>query len=323
MEEPDVTGGVDDGAVESSAWHGPMIGRLRNLSRQSGMRLDVTLDPTVQPFLMDHRIEGIPVLPGVMGIEAFAEAARILAPELDVVAIEDVTFESAVKFFRQQPRTLTVDTTFQPALDGVLASSRLIGTRTLPNRPEPEEQVHFTGRVRLGRAPMCAPIVPPRSAPQRAVLASDIYQVFFHGPAYQVLDRAWRENGFTIGLLAAPLPANHSPASERLIMAPRLIELCFQTAAIMELVEHGYMGLPRSVSRVRTIRASEEANGPLYALVRPGAEPESYDAHVVDASGTVFVELHGYRTVRWPVRVEERLLLPFCEGLGLAPVLAP
>ena len=40
---------------------------------------ETTLDPTTEPFLHDHQIEGTPVLPGVMGIEAFAEAARWMA----------------------------------------------------------------------------------------------------------------------------------------------------------------------------------------------------------------------------------------------------
>jgi hypothetical protein len=34
----------------------------------------------LQPFLHDHQIEGTPVLPGVMGLEAFAEAAQCLVP---------------------------------------------------------------------------------------------------------------------------------------------------------------------------------------------------------------------------------------------------
>ena len=44
------------------------------------MTIETTLDPEAQPFLHDHQIDGTPVLPGVMGIEAFAEAALCMLP---------------------------------------------------------------------------------------------------------------------------------------------------------------------------------------------------------------------------------------------------
>ena len=47
--------------------------------------IQASLDPAVQPFLHDHQIGGTPVLPGVMGIEAFAEAAISSSPAVSVV----------------------------------------------------------------------------------------------------------------------------------------------------------------------------------------------------------------------------------------------
>ena len=47
-----------------------MIGKITGMGVYSGLTMETTLDPKVQPFLYDHRIDGTPVLPGVMGIEA-------------------------------------------------------------------------------------------------------------------------------------------------------------------------------------------------------------------------------------------------------------
>ena len=72
----------------------PRTGRWSARCRWSatdGVVVRTTLDPARQPFLDDHRIDGTPVLPGVMGMEAFAEAAVLAAPDgyrLD--AVEDV-----------------------------------------------------------------------------------------------------------------------------------------------------------------------------------------------------------------------------------------
>ncbi len=59
---------------------------------QEGLTVETTLDPAVQPFLHDHKIDGTPVLPGVMGIEAFAEAARSMLPDWHVMRVENVNF---------------------------------------------------------------------------------------------------------------------------------------------------------------------------------------------------------------------------------------
>ena len=56
-----------------------MVGQVGDAG-DGGVVVLTDLDPAIQPFLDDHRIEGTPVLPGVMGIEAFAEAPACSPP---------------------------------------------------------------------------------------------------------------------------------------------------------------------------------------------------------------------------------------------------
>ncbi|HYN44129.1 MAG TPA: SDR family oxidoreductase, partial [Thermoanaerobaculia bacterium] len=83
--EWDETGGLDPAALPFAPV-GPMTGRLSAFLLHGGLVVETELDPKAQPFLFDHRIDGTPVLPGVMGIEAFAEAAAALVPGFRVVA---------------------------------------------------------------------------------------------------------------------------------------------------------------------------------------------------------------------------------------------
>ena len=53
-----------------------------------------------------------------------------------------------------------------------------------------------------------------------------------------------------VGLMAKGLPANHQPSEQPTLMAPRLIELCFQTAGLWEMGVQGRMGLPQHIDRV-------------------------------------------------------------------------
>src|SRR5207249_9689292 len=131
LNEWDATGGLDTaaaaGAVENrSPKPGPMIGTVAGMGLHSGLTIETTLDPNVQAFLHDHQIDGTPVLPGVMGIEAFAEAALALLPGWHVEAIEAVKFLAPFKFYRKQPRTVTVQAAFYAEGSALLADCRLI-----------------------------------------------------------------------------------------------------------------------------------------------------------------------------------------------------
>ena len=304
LNEWDTTGGLDPSAPEArknSAAQGPMIGDTSSMSMQRGLTIETALDPAVQPFLHDHQISGTPVLPGVMGIEAFAEAALFLLPGWQVAAIEDVNFLAPFKFYRNEPRTLIVDAAIHPQHDSLLADCRLTGRRLLPNQAEPQLITHFTGRVRLTKQMPITLAAPALGSPDGHIIdAVDIYRLYFHGPAYQVLEKAWSDGGQFFGQMAMSLPNNHFPPEKPTLMTPRLIELCFQTAGLWEMTVLGRMGLPQYVRRVCALRRPDLAVGGLYAVATPNPEEGSFDVDVVDAAGNYYVRLSGYRTVALP-----------------------
>jgi hypothetical protein len=131
--------------------------------------------------------------------------------------------------------------------------------------------------------------------------AGDIYQFFFHGPAYQVLERAGVSADQVIAQKRDPLPPNSEPAAARTLMAPRLVELCFQAAALWSMEVKKAMAFPLGVDSVVVYQQEEDAGDQnLFAILSPGSGGESFDARVVDESGRVYVELRGYRTVSRP-----------------------
>ncbi len=111
LQEFDSTGGLDVEGLERSRDRlpapGPMVGKITGFGIYSGLTMETTLTPSAQPFLNDHRIDGTPVLPGVMGIEGFAEAALSVHPDWYIETVEEVNFLAPFKFYKDDPRTVT------------------------------------------------------------------------------------------------------------------------------------------------------------------------------------------------------------------------
>lgn len=124
-----------------------------------------------------------------------------------------------------------------------------------------------------------------------------------------------------VGQMSTSLPSNHQPPEQPTLAAPRLIELCFQTAGLWQLTVQGLMGLPLYVQEVRLWRAPASADGRLYAVVTPHPKQESFNAHVVDAKGNCYIQVVGYKTVAVPDNVEAEKLKTLQAALDLQPAL--
>jgi acyl transferase domain-containing protein/NAD(P)-dependent dehydrogenase (short-subunit alcohol dehydrogenase family)/acyl carrier protein len=312
-DEFDPTGGL--ATVATSDSRSLMAAAAERFGIYTGLQVTTTLDPDEQPFLFDHQIDGVPVLPGVMGVEAFAAAASLAFPDLSVVAIEDVEFLAPFKFYRNEPRPVTVSVGFRRDGEHIVAKCRLIGSRVLANQPDPQVTTHFTGTVRLADTPPSVAGFPAPAAVGPELESGPVYDIYFHGPAYQVIDRVWNAGSDVVGSMAAGLPPNHMPADRSLATTPRLTELIFQTAGVWEIATSGAMALPRHIERVVYTGKPTRAVGQLRAVVTPQADG-SFDAVVVDEEGTGFVSLLGYRTVQLPTALDTAAATQLQEAIA-------
>jgi NAD(P)-dependent dehydrogenase (short-subunit alcohol dehydrogenase family) len=296
VDEWDATGGLDVSQMPASL----AVQTVKGAFVYSGWQMETTLDPQQQPFLFDHQIEGVPVLPGVMGTEIFAQAAALLAPGWRVAAVENEHFDSPFKFYRMEPQTLYLSAKLFPAAAGDLLAQVALHSRRKMVDGSVQEKAHFTARVRLTqREPEAQHIA--FSAPEFPITPAQIYRRYFHGPAYQVMAGAFVGDGLAVAPLAQPLPADTHPADVPLRMLPRLIELAFQTAGIYEMQTAGRMALPLALEKVAVL-ATPAATEALFARVQ--VRPDGrFDVSVVDAGGTVYVALTGYQTVALPGEV--------------------
>ena len=150
---------------------------------------------------------------------------------------------------------------------------------------------HFTGRVVLEpdrRRPRDDDAAAAAGRPRRR-LPTTSTACSSTAPPTRCWPASWRDGDATVGELAADLPANHARA-EPLVAAPRLVELCFQTAGVAELATDGSLGLPRRVRRLQVAPGAAETAGSLGGRdrrARPAAStPSCSTARVVSSSAS-------------------------------------
>ena len=303
-----------------------MLTRATGFSLDEGVILEADLDPTAEPFLRDHALNGIPLLPGVMGIEGLSTASQHIASALAsekggfrVTGLENIQFLAAFKFYRNQPRRVTWKARVIREGDRLVAYASLESTLTRYGR-DPERMLHFTGKVRL------EPVKTSREektgqAPAwkggEVIQSEEIYKLYFHGPSFQVLEAVEREGENVVGKLRADLPPMTNQA-EQLSTPPILVELCLQTAGIWEIGSTGTMALPRSIGSLKVYRVGVNGTA-IYAEVKQHENDEgrpSFDARVVDAKGRVYLEMEDYRTEPLPYSVEKEQLTPLQTWLN-------
>jgi hypothetical protein len=133
----------------------------------------------------------------------------------------------------------------------LVAECQLAADRTLPGSDVPRRTVYFTGSVRLSTQAAEQEKEQPLTLADGALVVSraEVYRLYFHGPAYQVVAQGWQDRGAAVAQFAADLPPNHEPADQPTVVEPRLVELCFQTAGLWEAGRTGRLAAGSRRSR--------------------------------------------------------------------------
>jgi NAD(P)-dependent dehydrogenase (short-subunit alcohol dehydrogenase family) len=215
-EDVEVVFGGPIGITESAAsrvtdHRDPLLNDRAELSRGPGGATEISrvLDPAYDLYLLDHQLDGKPVMPMAMSLELLAEIASSLEPDMHLAAVRDLRVLKGITL-HNGPQTLRVRAQARHAAHGsVMVDLR---AESMVDRP----QVCYTASVELKNA---AESVPP---PQRLALTNPrplgmtIDQAYekwlFHGPLFAgiVEIEALGENGIIARL---------SPSSPRRCLA--------------------------------------------------------------------------------------------------------
>ena len=205
------------------------------------MRFVTHLDPKVDLGLHDHRVDGIPLLPGVLGVELMVQALNLCLDE-PVTELRDVRFQKPVKFFNDDAMDIYVEV---EVLEEGHAKALLSTELTTP-KGKVIQRTHFIADAFVGERVEINRVLPDRlEMPRDPKLSrSDIYSRYFHGPRFQVLGDVSRmgEDGVEVESLRIGQGCRRRPRG--LCDASLFGEAGFQAAGLWEMAELGRMGLP-------------------------------------------------------------------------------
>jgi NAD(P)-dependent dehydrogenase (short-subunit alcohol dehydrogenase family)/phosphopantetheinyl transferase/acyl carrier protein len=256
-----------------------------------GIRAFRTLSLDTDGWIQDHAIDGIPVLPGVVGIELMAATAVMAKPGTRYVGARDVIFASPVKMHRGEPVELIIEAQpgEGPEVHCTVSSRRKLRTGRV------QETQHFEATMLVdlpgifGDTRAMQPL-PAAFFADEPLDKGAIYQRFFHGPIFQVLTEA--EAMAHEGMLGTA-QVDHDRIGTGLLTAPLVLESAFQAAGLHRMALDGLMALPASIEKVVLGRQAIDGE-PLQVMVR--RRGDLFDVDVDGPEGTV-LRLRGFKMI--------------------------
>ncbi|MCB9665585.1 MAG: aminotransferase class I/II-fold pyridoxal phosphate-dependent enzyme [Alphaproteobacteria bacterium] len=291
--------------------------RVPDTTRQ--LQVPLHLDTTADPYLLDHAIEGTPVLPLAAVADLLAWASARPTP----LEVRDLTLFAGV----------TVSTPVDLVLE-------VEGERALLRSAD--GTVHDTATV---RALTSLPEVPPspRGGAAPALSLREFYDhVTFHGPKLQGIERIERVgDDFVVGVVRTGQPRAWSPgtAREAFVVDPLALDSALQLAAYVAWIRYRRAGTPVSIGRLSLLAPLAPATAHAAEVWFGEASEDRFSATVVlrDAAGNavlvaqdVVAELRrvaeddGYTppadvadVARWPEVADLGVRLEGVSALGL------
>jgi acyl transferase domain-containing protein/NAD(P)-dependent dehydrogenase (short-subunit alcohol dehydrogenase family)/phosphopantetheinyl transferase len=254
---------------------------------------------TSDPWLLDHAIDGVPVLPGVIGLELMAAVAAPLFPGLPWRGARAVRFDAPVKVHRDGVTTVVIDAVATSTREArvLLSSQRRLATGRV------QRLDHFSAIVVFGEGlPLDG--LPSVFLPDEELDQSAIYKRFFHGPSFQVLQAVF---GVSQDGLVGEGAVRHAAVGEGLLTAPLVLEAAFQAAGLHQMIVAHTLALPFELDEIQLL--GQVADGQPLSITAQ-LDGDRYHVDVDAVSGPV-LRLRGFAMVeKGPVPPPERFPVP-------------
>ena len=250
------------------------------------------IEPTLTPWLTDHRVAGSVVMPATGYVEMALAAGCLTLGKPAEIEYLDITSPLVIPW--ADASAVKMHTSFSPD-DGILQIS---STDEHVSEPRP----HVRARVRALLTPQPAPLDlnPLQQRCPRPVTAADHYAIcasvgLTYGPAFRVLTELHRGDKETWARYDVP----QTPEAAYTVQ-PALLDGALQAGSplLEDLIAQGHAYLPAAIGAVR-VWSTPPASGFIAVTERCRTENEvCWDITLTELDGTVTAQLDGCRLRR-------------------------
>ncbi len=260
-----------------------------------GLNGVASLSPKNHKWLQDHSIGDLPILPGVMGLELMMQTIATIHPK-QPVEVDDVQFLRPVKFHRDMPIDLIVETRF---MDNQTVACTLASVRQLAGGREQRTE-HFKARFSFVKQHKHT-LLSAESPQPCDTGTEEIYRHFFHGPSFQVLEKIISMT--PVESMSSAL-IDHTSLTPSNLLSPLTIESAFQAAGWHHWTQTQEMVLPKSIGSLQIFHFPTDWEGLTIRAQTVPERPRCYNVDVFQNSAVVMT-LRGLEFIEAPPSTQQ------------------
>ncbi len=288
----------------------PLIDGVRQIDGDRCLTAEASFDARVEPFLIDHRFQNVPLLPSVAGMEALAETARLLAGGA-VAALREVEIVNACRFARPGAHRFEIAAARDES--GLITASLSAEFFNRQGVLVDPRRVYLNAVVEVAASPekLEAPPLDPCTGEWHAVTYPDSEQALqqnlvAHGPALARLREVALEENSGWGRMVAPGPNEIGGAREGVWIIPAAaLDSCLVACAVHA---RQFLGVRQLPSRFHEVRIGKLPEAGKVCTVRFWLKERledvtTYDFILYDAHNTPILVVKGHHSAVLTSRV--------------------
>lgn len=265
----------------------PMINSLEYID--SKFRVYHTLSTDSDLYMLDHQIQDVPIFPGVMGLEMFSEVYHLVS-NLKPLVLKEIEFVSALKLPKNVPKNIFVE--YDSSKEEMILKSVFIPKNDEKLRREIEHfKLDIGSKTKIKRKRKSS--FQSEDSELQLMSKEEIYEVFFHGKSFQVLDKLLDiTNETAVTLVKIPEDDLFLESKSKVLINPRTIEAALQTAGLYDIIVNSESSLPSNIAQL-SIYSNKQPHHIISKFIKKDTNYSYFDVEVFDEKGRLIVLLEG------------------------------
>ena len=255
----------------------------------SKFRVYHTLSTDSDLYMLDHQIQDVPIFPGVMGLEMFSEVYHLVSNSKPFI-LKEIEFSSALKLPKNVPKDILVE--YDSSKEEMILKSVFFPKNDEKLKREIEHfKLNIGSKVKKRKKRKSS--FQSEDSELQLMSKEEIYEVFFHGKSFQVLDKLLdvsKETALT--LVKIPKDDLFSESKSKVLINPRTIEAALQTAGLYDIIANDESSLPSNIAQL-SIYSNKQPHHIVSKFIEKDTNYSYFDVEVFDEKGHLIVLLEG------------------------------